>query len=188
MKQLAADGIGISFSGNTDFAWRSFYIYWICQTDNDLNIWRERITHRRARCSCDGEDGGCILALKRGCLPITSPWRWEDGRGPEQSRATELTCCLPLHHYFSYLHWTLLISFAHSFLSPFLPFLIISDIVSRASTRFSCCFTSVQNRGSYEWKFSAQSQSEDRLGTPFSPDTASKGSSSGMKWIHTTQI
>lgn len=71
MKQLAADGIGISFSGNTDFAWRSFYIYWICQTDNDLNIWRERITHRRARCSCYGEDGGRILASKCVCLPIT---------------------------------------------------------------------------------------------------------------------
>lgn len=123
MKQLAADGIGISFSGNTDFAWRFFYISWICQTDNDLNIWRERITHRRARCSCDGEDGGCILASKCVCLPITFLCQSMAMGGwmrPLAERAEELTRCLSLCCYFPYLFWTLLISSPILFFPPFL--------------------------------------------------------------------
>ena len=136
MKQLAADGIGISFSGNTDFAWRSFYIYWICQTDNDLNIWRERKTHCRARCSCVGEDGGCALAPQRACLPITPPCQsmavggwlrpWaEQGRG-----AHPLPPLMPLLSLFA----LDIAHFTHSFLS--------SPLSSFLFNYRWCCFQS----------------------------------------------
>ena len=75
------------------------------------------------------------------------------------------------------------------FFPPFLPFLIISDAVSRASKTARHFEDEAQDlaAASLECKTEAVvsggfqiRQPEDRLGTRFNPDTASKGSSSGM--------
>lgn len=84
--------------------------------------------------------------------------------------------------------WTSLISLAYVFLPPFLPFLIISDAVSRASETARHFEDEAQDlaAASLECKTEAVAtggfqlrEPKDRLGTPFNTDTASKGSSSG---------
>lgn len=105
------------------------------------------------------------------------------------SRAGQLTRCLPLCRCFLYLLWTLLISFVRSFLPRFFPFLIISDAVLRpsktarpfedeaqdlAAASLECKTEAAVANGGFRLR-----QPEDRLGTPFNPAAASKGSSSG---------